>query len=289
MSYPLVLDLAADGIPVAVTCRVLRFSKQAFFKWRNSPVSRRDWDDAQLTNAAIDAHLDDPPFGYRFLADEVRAVGLVTSDRRIWRLCSQQAIWSVFAKKRGLTRKSGPPVHDDRLKRVFIAPDVDKVWLTDITEHQTGEGKLYLCAVKDVCSRRIVGYSISDRMKASLAVNALGMATSRRDPVHTIVHSDRGSQFRSKKYVKALKRAGLRGSMGRVGACADNAAMESFFSLLQKNVLDRKRWSTREELRLAIVTWIERTYHRRRRQAALGRLTPIEFETILKSQVAPAA
>ena len=126
-------------------------------------------------------------------------------------------------------------------------------------------------------------------MKASLAVNALNMAVQRRGPVKTIVHSDRGSQFRSKKYVKALKRAGLRGSMGRVGACADNAAMESFFSLLQKNVLDRKRWATREELRLAIVTWIERTYHRRRRQAALGRLTPIEFETILRSQVAPAA
>ena len=195
----------------------------------------------------------------------------------------------MFAKKRGLNRKAGPPVHDDRLQRVFTAPDIDKVWLTDITEHQTGEGKLYLCAVKDVCSRRIVGYSISDRMKASLAVNALNMAVQRREPVKTIVHSDRGSQFRSKKYVKALKRAGLRGSMGRVGACADNAAMESFFSLLQKNVLDRKRWATREELRLAIVTWIERTYHRRRRQAALGRLTPIEFETILRSQVAPAA
>ncbi len=289
MSYPLVLDLAADGVPVAVTCRVLRFSKQAFFKWRAAPVSRRDWDDAQLTNAAIDAHHDDPPFGYRFIADELREAGLAASDRRIWRLCSQQRIWSTFAKKRGLNRKAGPPVHDDRLKRVFVAPDMDKVWLTDITEHQTGEGKLYLCAVKDACSRRIVGYSISDRMKASLAVNALQNAVSRRDPVKTIVHSDRGSQFRSKKYVKALKRAGLRGSMGRVGACADNAAMESFFALLQKNVLDRKRWATRNELRLAIVTWIERTYHRRRRQAALGRLTPIEFETILKSQVAPAA
>ena len=288
MSYPLVLDLAADGVPVAVTCRVLGFSKQAFFKWRACPVSKRDWDDAQLTNAAIDAHLDDPPFGYRFIADEIRAAGLTASDRRIWRLCSQQRIWSVFAKKRGLNRKAGPPVHDDRLKRVFIAPDIDKVWLTDISEHPTSEGKLYLCEVKDACSRRIVGYSISDRMKSSLAVNALNMAIGRRDPMKTIVHSDRGSQFRSKKYVKALKRAGLRGSMGRVGACADNAAMESFFSLLQKNVLDRKRWATREELRLAIVTWIERTYHRRRRQAALGRLTPIEFETILKSQVAPA-
>ena len=194
MSYPLVLDLAADGVPVAVTCRVLGFSKQAFFKWRAAPVSKRVWDDAQLTNAAIDAHLDDPPFGYRFIADEVREAGLAASDRRIWRLCSQQRIWSVFAKKRGLTRKAGPPVHDDRLKRVFIAPDIDKVWLTDITEHQTGEGKLYLCAVKDACSRRIVGYSISDRMKASLAVNALNMAAQRRDAVKTIVHSDRGSQ-----------------------------------------------------------------------------------------------
>ena len=287
MTYPLVLDLAADGVPVAVACRVLGFSKQAFFKWRAAPVSKRDWDDAQLTNAAIDAHHDDPPFGYRFIADEIRETGLTVSDRRVWRLCSQQRIWSVFAKKRGLNRKAGPPVHDDRLKRVFTAPDIDKVWLTDISEHHTSEGKLYLCAVKDACSRRIVGYSISDRMKASLAVNALTTAIGRRDPVKTIVHSDRGSQFRSKKYVKALKRAGLRGSMGRVGACADNAAMESFFSLLQKNVLDRKRWATREELRLAIVTWIERTYHRRRRQAALGRLTPIEFETILKKPGRP--
>jgi len=93
------------------------------------------------------------------------------------------------------------------------------------------------------------------------------------------VHSDRGSQFRSRNYVLALHAAGLTGSMGRVGACADNAAMESFFALLQNNVLDRQRWTTRDQLRLAVMTWLERTYHRRRRQRALGRLT-IEFETI---------
>jgi putative transposase len=92
------------------------------------------------------------------------------------------------------------------------------------------------------------------------------------------------AQFRSHAYVRALRAAGLAGSMGRVGACADNAAMESFFSLLQKNVLNRqRRWSSREELRLAIVTWIERTYHRRRRQDGLGRMTPIEFETLLQT------
>jgi putative transposase len=93
-------------------------------------------------------------------------------------------------------------------------------------------------------------------------------------------------QFRSAKYVRALRDAGLHGSMGRVGACADNAAMESFFALLQNNVLDRQRWNTREELRLAIVVWIERTYHRRRRQRALGKLTPIEFETVFEAAYA---
>jgi transposase InsO family protein len=283
MKYPLVLELAADGIPVAVTCRVLGFSKQAFFKWRQNPVSARDWDDAHLTNAAFDAHADDPTFGYRFVADELAAAGYAASERRVWRLCSQQRLWSLHAKKRGLNRKAGPPVHDDRVRREFSAADVDRLWLTDITEHQTSEGKLYLCAVKDACSKRIVGYSIDSSMKASLAVNALRMAVHRRGPARTVVHSDRGSQFRSKKYVRALSDAGLLGSMGRVGACADNAAMESFFALLQKNVLNRQRWATREQLRLAIITWIEASYHRKRRQRALGKLTPVEYEAILKS------
>ena len=153
-----------------------------------------------------------------------------------------------------------------------------------------GEGKLYLCAIKDVCSNRIVGYAIDKRMKASLAVRALENAVMQRGyPKGVIVHSDRGSQFRSRKFQKALKQYGLQGSMGRVGACGDNAAMESFFSLLQKNVLNRRSWPTRELLRTAIVKWIERTYHRRRRQAALGRLTPIEYETIMNTSATLAA
>jgi putative transposase len=280
MTYPLVEDLAVDGIPVAVACRVLGFSKQAFYQWKANPVSQRDWDDAHLINAAYDIHHDDPAFGYRFIADELAAQGLSAGSNRVARLCSMQRIWSVFAKKRGLSRRAGPPVHDDLVRREFTAPAPDRLWLTDITEHPTGEGKLYLCAIKDVYAGRIVGYSIDDRMKASLAVAALRNAIALRGPAGTVVHSDRGSQFRSHKFVKALRRNGLRGSMGRVGACGDNAAMESFFALLQKNVLDRQRWATRQDLRLAIVTWIERTYHRRRRQARLGRLTPIEFETL---------
>jgi putative transposase len=121
-------------------------------------------------------------------------------------------------------------------------------------------------------------------MKASLAVAALRHAIARRSPAGTVVHSDRSVPF--DRLPAALKNNGLIGSMGRVGACGDNAAMESFFALLQKNVLDRHRWSTREELRLAIITWIERTYHRRRRQRRLGRLTPIEYETLTRAAAA---
>lgn len=281
MTYPLVLDLAADSIPVAVTCRVLGFSKQAFYKWRKNPVTQRDWDDAHLVNAARAIHADDPGFGYRFIADELADQGHSAGENRVARLCSQERIWSIHAKKRGLNRKAGPPVHDDLVKRVFTAPAPNLVWLTDITEHATAEGKLYLCAIKDVYSNRIVGYSIGSRMKASLAVSALRNAIALRTPAAgLIVHSDRGSQFRSKKFVRVLKAHELRGSMGRVGACGDNAAMESFFALLQKNVLDRQRWATHHELRLAIVSWIETRYHRRRRQRRLGKLTPIEFETL---------
>lgn len=280
MMFPLVLDLAADNIPVAVTCRVLGFSKQAFYQWKKAPVSARDWDDAHLINAAIDIHHDDPEFGYRFITDELAGHGLVASRNRVNRLCTQQRLFSVHSRKRGLARLPGPPVHDDLVAREFHAPAPNLLWLTDITEHPTSEGKLYLCAVKDACSRRIVGYSIDTRMTAQLAVDALRNALALRGSVDAIVHSDRGSQFRSHAYVRELKTAQLRGSMGRVGACADNAAMESFFSLLQKNVLNRQRWTTREHLRLAIVVWIETTYHRRRRQDGLGRLTPIEFEAL---------
>ena len=247
--------------------------------------------EAYRANALLDAHRDDPEYGYRLLVDEAAEAVEVMCERTAWKICRNNQWWSAFGKKRGKNgKRPGPPVHDDLVERDFSADDVNELWLTDITEHWTNEGKLYLCAIKDVFSGRIVGYSISDRMKARLAVNALDNATSRRgDVAGCIVHSDRGSQFRSRKFVHALNRHHLIGSMGKVGAAGDNAAMESFFALLQKNVLDRKRWRTRDELRIAIVTWIERKYHRRRRQARLGRLTPIEYETIINPAVSLAA
>lgn len=203
---------------------------------------------------------------------------------------SVAGIRSTITTRKRKYAPARPPAHDDRVKRDFTATAANKLWLTDITEHPTREGKLYLCAIKDVFSNRIVGYSIDSRMKARIAVNALEMAVLHRgEPAGAIVHSDRGSQFRSKAFLACLKAHELHGSMGKVGAAGDNAAMESFFALLQKNVLDRKVWDTREELRLAIVSWIEGKYHRKRRQRGLGKLTPIEFETIMEPAATLAA
>lgn len=295
MIYPLVTDLAAHAVPVAVTCRVLGNSQA-----RLLPVEGQPGDGTGLGRCAPGQRCLGHPRGrpgirvpfYRrrapVIADELPEKGITAGENRVQRLCKDHGICSVFSKKRGLNRRPGPPVHDDLVERDFAAAAPNELWLTDITEHPTGEGKLYLCAVKDVYSGRIVGYSMDSRMKSSLAVAALENAVRARNPAGTVVHSDRGSQFRSRRFVESLRRHRLTGSMGRVGACADNAAMESFFSLLQKNVLDRQRWLTRQELRLAITTWIERTYHRRGRQRRLGKLTPIEYETINRTALTAA-
>lgn len=282
-------------VPVTVTCRVLKLARQPYYRWLAEPVTPAELEEAYRANALFDAHRDDPEFGYRFLVDEARDAGQAMAGRTAWRICSENGWWSAFGKKRGKNgKKPGPPVHDDHVRRDFTAAAPNQLWLGDITEHKTGEGKLYVCAFKDVYSNRIVGYSIDSRMKSRLAVAALDNAVARRRAeggvvAGCVVHTDRGSQFRSRKHVHALNRHGMVGSMGRVGAAGDNAAMESFFSLLQKNVLNRRSWSTREALRIEIVTWIERTYHRRRRQDALGRLTPIEFETIMTAPATQAA
>lgn len=275
---------------MAVTCRVLKLARQPYYRWRANPITDAELTGAHRANALFDAHRDDPEFGYRYLVEEARDAGVPMAERTAWRICTTNRWWSVFGKKRGKSGKPGPPVHDDRVERNFTADAPNQLWLSDITEHWTREGKLYLCAIKDVYSNRIVGYSIDSRMKSQLAVAALASAVARRGEVAgCVLHTDRGSQFRSRKFVHALSRHDMVGSMGRVGAAGDNAAMESFFSLLQKNVLNRRHWDTREQLRIAIVTWIERTYHRRRRQTALGRLTPIEYEAIMTTPASQAA
>lgn len=199
MMCPLVRDLAAADIPVAVTCRALGFSKQAFYRWAANPVSERAREEAVLINAGYDILADDPESGHRFIADELCAAGQRVSERRVWRLCSQQGIFSATIRRaRRQNKKQGPPVCDDRVSRHFTAAAPNQLWMTDIMEHHTAEGKVYACAVKDVFSNRIVGYSIEPKMKSHLAVAALNDAVARRGAraaASCTVHSDYAEVF----------------------------------------------------------------------------------------------
>lgn len=201
-------ELAASGIPVTVTCRVLKLARQHYYRWLSDPVTAAELTAAYRASALFDAHHDDPEFGYRFLVDEACNAGEPMADRTAWKICRENGWWSAFGKPgQGKGRRPGPPVHDDLVQREFTAFGPNELWLSDITEHWTAEGKLYLCAVKDVYSNRIVGYSIDSRMKSRLAVAALNNAVARRDDVAgCVLHTDRGSQFRSRSFVHALNR-----------------------------------------------------------------------------------
>ena len=132
--YPLVRELAEGGIPVTVTCRVLKLARQPYYRWLAHPIGDSELAEAYLANALFDAHHDDPEFGYRLLADEARTAGHTGCDRRVWRICAANGWWSVFGKKRGKNGRPGPPAHDDLVKRQFTAPGPNQLWLTDITE-----------------------------------------------------------------------------------------------------------------------------------------------------------
>jgi putative transposase len=141
-----VRELAADGIPVTVTCRVLKLARQPYYRWLAQPVTASELEEAYRANALFDAHRDDPEFGHRLLADEARRAGEPMADRTAWRICAENGWWSSFGKqrRRGKGKQPGAPVHDDLVGRDFTATAPNQLWLTDITEHPTAEGKLYL-------------------------------------------------------------------------------------------------------------------------------------------------
>ena len=221
MKFPLVRELAHERFPVSLTCGVLGFARQSFYEWCQNPVSQRDWDDAHLVNELLDLHEDDPPFGYRFLADELHDLGYHVGENRVHRICREHQIWSTTMKKgKKVTGKPpGPAVCDDLVRHDFSAPAPDVLWLTDFTEHPTLTGKLSLASLKDVFSSRVVGYALSPRPTADLACAALRNAIARRNPTGTVVvHSDRGGPFRSRNLRRLLWVNGLAGSMGRVAS-----------------------------------------------------------------------
>jgi putative transposase len=235
MMYPLVRELAGDGVPVTVTCRVLKIARQPYYRWLAEPVTDAEWVEAHRANALFDAHKDDPEFGYRFLADEARDEGQDMADRTAWRICSANGWWSVFGKPRGRNGKKKPkpgtPAFADLVNRDFTAVEPNVLWLVDITEHWTSEGKLYLCAIKDCFSNKIVGYSIDSRMKARLAVAALENAVARRrvegaEVAGCILHADRGSQGGFNWSSQHLDPGGVDGQASRVDDGADWAVAD---------------------------------------------------------------
>ena len=281
MRFRLVRELAAGGVPVAVACRVLRVSTSGYYEWRERPPSPRSIADAALRAQIVEIHeMSRGSYGAPRVHLELRLGRDVRCGRkRVARLMRLARLQGVF-RRRGRRARPAPPVHDDLVRRRFVADGPNRLWLTDITEHPTREGKVYLAAVLDVYSRRIVGWSIADHLRSELVVDALEMARWRRRPPagQTVVHSDRGSQYTSWAFGHRLRAAGLLGSMGRVGSAADNAMMESFFGTLQLELLDRRRWQSRAELASAIFEWIEGWYNPRRRHSSIDDLSPVDYE-----------
>jgi len=289
MSYRLVRELAVDGIDVAVACRVLEVSRSGYYDWRHRPPSARDVDDAWLTNTILDVHTGSRcSYGAPRVHAELRlGLGVRCGRKRVARLMRQARICGIGHRRKRGRRRPAPAVHVDLVRRRFIADAPDRLWCTDITEHPTGDGTVYLACVEDVFSRQIVGWSIADHMRSELVVDALQMATWRRRPTPgTVVHSDRGSPYQSWVFGHRLRTAGLLGSMGRVASSVDNCLMESFLSTLQRELLDTRRWTSRAELGSAIFEWIEAWYNPRRRHTALGNLSPVDYEHQLQARQA---
>ena len=237
---------------------MLGSARQFFYGWLADPISQLAWEDAHLANALYDLHRDDPPFGYRFLAHELKDRGHRVGENRVHRIGKDHRIWSTTTRKgkKVASKTPGPAVSDDFVRRDFSASEPNELLLTDFTEHPTLTGTLYLASLKEVFSNRIVGYALSPPPTADLECAALRHALARRSPTGTVVvHPDRGGPFRSRSFQRLLSMIELEESMGRVASAADNATMESFHSLLQKNVLVQRRvWETRKQLLLAIVT-----------------------------------
>jgi len=291
LRFRLVQELAADGVPIAVTCRMLGVSTSGYYDWRDRPPSDRAVADVALHTQIVEIHtMSRGTYGVPRVHAELRlGRGVRCGRKRVARLMRLARLQGVY-RRRGKHRRPAPAVHDDLVRRRFVADAPDRLWLTDITEHPTREGKVYCAAVLDVYSRRIVGWSIADHLRSELVVDALEMARWRRrpSPGQTVVHSDRGSQYTAWAFGQRLRSAGLLGSMGRVASALDNAMMESFFGTLQRELLDRKRWATRAELARALFEWIEGWYNPRRRHTSIGDLSPLEYER-RRQAAAPAA
>ncbi|WP_194241563.1 IS3 family transposase [Galbitalea soli] len=279
----MVQELAADGVPVAVACRFLKISTSGYYDWASRPPSARAVADAALTTTIRRIHADSrATYGApRVLAELRIALGVRVGCKRVARLMRQDGLVGVSHRRKRRGWKPETATHEDPVKRQFRADTPNRLWFCDITQHRAKDGWVYCAAVIDAFSRRIVGWSISDRITAEIVVDALEMARWRRRPEPgTVVHADRGAQYTSWLFGQRLRQAGLLGSMGRVASSVDNALIESFWSTMQRELLDRSNWTSKTELSSEIFEWIEGFYNPTRRYTALGNLSPADYEAL---------
>ena len=270
---------------IAMMCRVLEVSRSGYHAWVGRPPSPRAVEDARLTARIAVLHKKRRKvYGSpRIWADLVLDDGEKIGRKRVERLMKKAGLSGLITKKYKNTtvRVPGVRVAEDLLDRDFAAGAPNRCWVADITYLRTWEGWLYLVAVQDLFSRRIVGWSMADHMRTELVTDALQMALAHRRPDRGLIwHSDQGSQFVSLGFGQQARAAGIAQSMGSKGDCFDNAVAESFFATIKKELIHRRAWPTKAELRTEVFDYIETFYNRERRHSTLGQLSPARYEMI---------
>jgi putative transposase len=272
--------MVAEGHEASLCTRVLDVSRSGYYMALSRPPSTRSIRHAWLTDVITQVHLQSRgTYGAPRVHAELRmGQGVVVGHNVVARLMRQAGLAGAMRGPKRRYRHETPSI-GDFVGRQFERHEPNQLWVTDITEHPTREGKVYCAVVLDVFSRRVVGWSIDASATASLTTNALGMAIeSRRPDPGAPIHSDHGAQFTSWAFTSRSLASGLVPSMGSVGDCFDNAVIESFWSRVQVELLDRRRWKTRVELANALFEYLEVFHNHKRRHSSLGMRTPVEFE-----------
>lgn len=263
-------------------CQALGISRSGYYAWRERPVSQREMANQALLQQIKAVHAEsEETYGSPRIYRELTAAGVPCSLNRIARLMRQHGIVAIQARRFKVTTKANEahPVAPNLLDGDFSATAPNEKWLADISYIATHEGWLYLAAVMDLFSRRIVGWAMQERMTSSLVESALQMAIGhRRPPAALIHHSDRGSQYTGRDYQKLLKDNQIQVSMSGAGNCYDNAPMESFFGTLKTERVHHRLYRTREEAKTDLFFYIEAFYNRRRRHSALDYVSPADYE-----------
>lgn len=275
--------------PVSVACELLGVSTSGFYAWAGRAPSDRALSDAWLVEKIKAIHAANRGvYGSRRVTAELRmGEGVVVSRKRVQRLMRAAGVSGLTKVKRGRTtiRVPGVRVADDLVERRFRPAAPDLLWVADITYLRTWEGWIYLAAVQDAFSRRIVGWSMAEHMRTELVLDALQMALHRRRPAPGLIHhSDQGSQYVALGFGQKARDAGIAVSMGSKGCAYDNAVAESFFATLKKELVHRRSWPTRRELISEVFEFVEAFYNTTRRHSTLGYLSPAQFETITQTK-----